>query len=87
MEDPIFWKTIHIILCAMFPALKALQYCDMSVPALDQILYLPHCADVAMEKSREQLNDEEVVQLLNSSSGADDKYEEIFGRNAVSWSH
>jgi hypothetical protein len=38
ITDEKFWKRIYIVLRAVFPALRLLQYCDKSVPAMDKII-------------------------------------------------
>ncbi len=40
IEDEVFWKAIYCFLRAVFPALKALQYCDSNIPAMDKVYFL-----------------------------------------------
>ncbi len=40
IEDEVFWKAIYCLLHAVFPALKALQYCDSNISAMDKIYFL-----------------------------------------------
>ncbi len=35
IEDEVFWKAIYCLLCAVFPALKALRYCNSNAPAME----------------------------------------------------
>ncbi len=37
IEDKFFWKAIYCLLRAVFPALKALQDCNATCPAMDKI--------------------------------------------------
>ncbi len=37
IEDEVFWKSIFCLLRTVFPALKALRYCNSNVPAMDKI--------------------------------------------------
>ncbi len=40
IEDEKFWNAIYCLLRAVFPALKALCYCDANYPAMNKISYL-----------------------------------------------
>lgn len=57
IEDPSFWKAIYTILRAVFPALRALRYCDSNTPAMDKIYMLAQRTSDAIDKSVEVLND------------------------------
>ncbi len=39
IKDKVFWKAICYLLCAVFPALKGLQYCDSNIPAMEKIFF------------------------------------------------
>ena len=39
IKDDKFWKCIHILLRAVFPALRLLCYCDKNKPAMDKIFF------------------------------------------------
>ncbi len=39
IKDEVFWKAIYCLLRAVFPALKALQYCDSNIPAINKIYF------------------------------------------------
>ncbi len=67
IEDEVFWKSIFCLLRAVFPALKALRYCDSNVPAMDKIFLLVKRADVAIENSLSMLNDEDLFSSADSS--------------------
>ena len=49
IENPDFWNCLYITLCAVFPALRLLRYCDKSKPALEKIYYLSHHTTQAMD--------------------------------------
>ena len=67
ITDEMFWKRIYIVLCAVFPALCLLRYCDkstpamatpaMATPAMDKIYYLSHRTTIALKNSEQDLND------------------------------
>ncbi len=58
INDDNFWKCMHILLRAVFPALRALWYCDSNTPCMDKIYYLSHRTTVAIENLQDDLNDE-----------------------------
>ena len=73
----------------MFPAIRALRFCDKGEPCLDKIYYLSKYATVAFDWSKELLNDTglfnfEIDELLEeyafdvygSKSQTDDNEEE-----------
>jgi hypothetical protein len=60
IHDNKFWKCLYILLRAVFPALKALRYCDANKPAMDKIFYLSHKTTVAIENSIDSLNDKDL---------------------------
>ena len=57
IKDDKFWKCIYILLCAVFPALRLLHYCDKNKPAMYKIFFLSHRTTVALDKLEEFLND------------------------------
>ncbi len=91
MEDneyDVFWRAILCLLRAVFPALKALQFCDSNHPTMDKIYFLVHCADCALKKSSSMLDDE---CLFDSSSrsvltGCDEELDEVFAETNQSYS-
>ena len=66
IENPDFWKYLYIILCAVFPALRLLCYCDKSKPAMDKIYYLSHRTTQALQQSESLLNDEALFGQITS---------------------
>ncbi len=87
IEDEVFWKSIFCLLRAVFPALKALRYCDSNVPAMDKIFFLVKRADVAIENSSSMLNDEELFGCADSSlvTGCEEELDEVFGERGVEY--
>jgi hypothetical protein len=62
-----FWKFMYILLCAVFPALRALWYCNSNTPScMDKIYYLSHRTTVAIENSQADLNDERLFGSLKT---------------------
>ncbi len=39
IKDDNFWKCMYILLCAVFPALRALRYCDSTTPCMNKLYY------------------------------------------------
>jgi hypothetical protein len=66
IKDDKFWKSIYILLCDVFPALRLLHYCNKNKPAMDKIFFLSHRATVALEKSEEFMNDKTLFGALKS---------------------
>ncbi len=60
IEDEVFWKAIYCLLCAVFPALKALRYCNSNIPAMDKIYFLVKQADEALFDSQLLLDDQDL---------------------------
>ncbi len=88
IEDDVFWRAIFCLLKAIFPAPKALQFCDSNHPAMDKIYFLLHQADCALKKSSSMLDDE---CLFGSSSRSaltccNEVLEEIFAETKESYS-
>jgi hypothetical protein len=56
IEDKKFWKCLYILLHSVFPALRALHFCNASRPVMDKIFFLSHRTTQAIERSQEFLN-------------------------------
>jgi hypothetical protein len=39
IEDDKFWKCLYVLLRAVYPALRALRYCDSNLPVMDKISF------------------------------------------------
>lgn len=86
IENEVFWKSIFCLLRSVFPALKALRYCDSNVPSMDKIYYLVKRADGALEKSSSMLNDEELFDSPDTCTitGCEEELDEVFGESGYS---
>ena len=78
IENPVFWKTLYALLRAVFPALRALRYCDSNTPAMDKIAMLTYRTTVAIEKSKSSFNDENLFGSKASFSPQSEE-KEVFG--------
>ncbi len=65
IKEAKFWKCLYVLLHSVFPALKALRYCDANKPSMDKIYFLSHRTTVANENSIDALNDEELFDGLS----------------------
>ncbi len=81
VEDDVFWKAIYCLLRAVFPALKALRYCDSNIPAMDKIYFLVKRADEALLNSQKLLDDEDLFGSMRGVTLSDCELEldEVFG--------
>ncbi len=81
IEDEVFWKAIYCLLRAVFPALKALRYCDSDIPAMDKIYFLVKRADEALQASQFVLDDQDLFGSMRGSSFQEcmEEYDEVFG--------
>ncbi len=76
-----FWKAIYCLLRAVFPALKALWYCDSDIPAMDKFYFLVKRADEALQASQFVLDDQDLFGSMRGSSFQEcmEEYDEVFG--------
>ncbi len=58
IENSQFWRAIHCLMRAVFPALRAMRYCDANVPIIDKTSYLVKRVGYALLRSQPILNDE-----------------------------
>ena len=81
IEDEVFWKAIYCLLRAVFPALKALRYCNSNIPAMDKIYFLVKRADEALQLSQILLDDQDLFGSMRGSSLHEciEEYNEVFG--------
>jgi hypothetical protein len=68
IKDDKFWKCVYLLVCAVFPALRLLHYCNKSKPAMDKMIFLSHRTTLALKKSEEFLNDRNLFASLRSDS-------------------
>ncbi len=75
-----FWKAIYCLLCAVFPALKALRYCDSNIPAIDKIYFLVKQADDALHDLQLILDDQDLFGSMRGVvlSNCDEELDEVF---------
>ena len=87
IEDEVFWKSIFCLLRAVFPARKALSYCDSYVPAMDKIFFLVKRADVAIENSSSMLNDKELFSCPDNCliTGCEEEFDKVFEERGVEY--
>ncbi len=80
IEDEVFWKGIFCLLRAVFPALKALRYCDSNIPAIDKIFFLVTRVDRAIDNSASMIIDEDLFGSPNSLvlTGCKEELDEVF---------
>lgn len=57
IEDEKFWKCLYVLLRAVYPALRALRYCDSNSPVMDKIYFLSHRTTEAIKQSQECFNE------------------------------
>jgi hypothetical protein len=81
INDENFWKCMYILLCAVFPALRALRYCDSNTPCMDKIYYLSHRTMVAIKNSQDDLNDERLFGSLNTDWNLIEEGNIVLGSN------
>ena len=65
ISNEVFWKALYALCKAVFPAIRALRYCDSNTPAMDKIYLLTHRTRLAIEKSAESLNDSSLFGSFN----------------------
>ncbi len=83
-EDGVFWKAIYCLLCAVFPALKALRYCDSNINAIDKIYYLVQQADDALLDSFLLLDNQDLFGLRGVILlDCEEELDEDFGKTNI----
>ena len=84
IENKNFFKAMYVLLRAVYPALRALRYCDSNEPIMmDKIYFLTHRTTEALKKSVDQLNDGALFDDFLADSTLDDDFMmevgEVFG--------
>ena len=79
INDTKFWKCLYILLRSVFPALRALRYCDASRPVMDKIYFLSHRTTQAIERSQQCLNDSNLFGALTLDQNMIDEGNVILG--------
>jgi hypothetical protein len=81
IEDNKFWKCLYILLCFVFPALRALRFCNASRPVMDKIFFLSHRTTQVIERSQEFLNNSNLFGALTMDSNLIGEGNVILGSN------
>jgi hypothetical protein len=81
INDNNFWKCMYILLWGVFPALRALRYCNSNMPCMEKIYYLSHRTMVAIENSQDDLNDERLFGSLNTNRNLIEEGNIVLGSN------
>jgi hypothetical protein len=69
IKDDKFWKCVYLLVCAVFPALRLLCYCNkIKPPAMDKIFFLSHRTTLNLKKLEEFLNNTNLFGSLRSDS-------------------
>ncbi len=72
---------MYILLHAVFPALRALWYCNSNTPCMDKIYDLSHRTTEAIENSQDTLNDERLFGSLNTDRNLIEEGNIVLGSN------
>ncbi len=72
---------MYILLCSVFPALRALWYCNSNMPCMDKVYYLSHRTTVAIENSQADLNDERLFGSLKADRNLIEEGNIVLGSN------
>ncbi len=81
IEDKKFWKCLYILLCSVFPALRALRFCNASRPVMDIIFFLSHRTTQAIERSQDFRNDLKLFGHLTMDNNLLSEGNKILGSN------
>ncbi len=83
IKDEVFWNAIYIFLCTVFPALKALRYCDLNVPAMDKTFDLVKREEDSILNSTKELENEAIFGPCCSATvtGCEDEFNEMYGED------
>ncbi len=81
IEDNKFWKCLYILLFSVFPALRALRFCNASRPVMDKIFFRSHRTTQAIERSQIFLNYSNLFGALTMDSNLITEGNVILGLN------
>ncbi len=79
IQDDKFWRRMYVLLRAVFPALKALRYCDSSQPMMDKLYFLTHKTTQALKNSEQYFNDRELFGTTTIDIGLENESQIVFG--------
>jgi hypothetical protein len=83
IHDEKFWKSLYILLRSIFPALRALRYCDASKPSMDKIFFLSHRTTQAIEMSKAFLDDESLFGSIRMDHNLSREGNMVWGEDHV----
>ena len=83
IEDKAFWKALYTLVRAVFPAIRALRYCDSNTPAMDKIFHLSYRTTCAIEHSCEKLNDADLFGPIHGDIDLEREQIEVFGHEVI----
>ena len=73
-----YWKVIYVVLWAVYPALFCLRYCDSNTPAMDKVYLLLHRTCLAIKRSAQSLEDDN----LFTPSALDEVGTDLYDKDA-----
>jgi hypothetical protein len=79
--DEKLWKCMYILLCSVYPALRALCYCDSSKPSMDKTFFLSHRTMQAIEMSKESLDDWSLFGSLKTDANLNREGNMVWGND------
>ena len=79
IEDGNFWKSLYILLRAVFPTISVLRYCESNTPMMDKIYTLAQRTSDAIEKSADDLNDTFLFSGIATTDGLAFEESDVFG--------
>ena len=68
IENRTIWKALYPLLRSVYPAIRAICYCDYNVPAMYNIYHLSNRTKLAIERSCEILNDDDMFGPIEGNS-------------------
>ncbi len=79
--DEKLWKCMYILLRSVYPALRALCYCNSRKPSMDKIFFLSHRTTQAIEMSKESLDDESLFGSLKMDANLNREGNMVWGND------
>ena len=75
-----FWKALYTFLRSVYPFIRALRCFDSNVPAMEKIYHLSKHTTLAIGRSCEMLNDDDLFGYIEGNSdGLEFELTEVFG--------
>ena len=79
IEDPLFFKSLFVLLRAVFPAIHALRYSDSNTPMMDKICFLSKRTVLALTNSIDALNNPDLFGKFVDHDELGDEMAEVWG--------